>query len=264
MVRPVEFPAHPVPDSPYSAGLARFFIAIADGARAQKSFEYLQGLLSPGAAVLEIGAGLGQLAQRLAIAGQPVWALEPDADMRTVLLAQWQQLAPEAQARLTPLPWVAGAGTPDLPESVQLASAFSLLHLLAPAEQQALLAWAWRQLAPGGRLLLELPVRSAQRQAGDWQLYTERTLGASRLHMETRLQGSDAAGWCTHWRFAQCLGEQLLDQAERSWHWRTFAPDAAPWADLPGHEFERDAADEAGAPYEPGVSTRRFVRLRKG
>ncbi|MBH9575955.1 class I SAM-dependent methyltransferase [Inhella proteolytica] len=255
-------------DSPYSAGLARFFIAVADGARAQKSFDALHSLLSPGAAVLEIGTGLGLLAQRLAAAGHPVWALEPDADMRTVLLAQWQLQPPQAQARLTPLPWVAAADTPDLPEPVHLACAFSLLHLLAPAARHGLLTWAWRQLRPGGRLVLELPVRSPQRQAGDWQLYTELPIGASRLRMETRLQGSDAEGWCTHWRFEQRLGEQLgeqlIDQGERSWHWQAFAPEAAPWAELPGWEFEAEASDESGAPFEPGLSARRFVRLRKG
>ncbi len=251
-------------DSPYSAGLARFFIAVADGARAQRSFDHLQTLLSPGAAVLEIGTGLGLLAQRLAAAGHPVWALEPDADMRTVLLAQWQLLPAAAQAWLTPLPWVAASDTPDLPEPVQVACAFSLLHLLEPAAQHGLLAWAWRQLRPGGRLLLELPVCSPQRQGADWQLYTERPVGASRLRMETRLQGSDAAGWCTHWRFEQRLGEQRVDQGERAWQWQAFAPDAAPWAELPGCQIEAEASDEGGAPFVPGVSTRRFVRLCKG
>ncbi len=249
-------------EHPYSAGLARYFQAFANRERAQAYVELLRRDLPPQAALLDIGAGLGQVALGLAEAGHAVWALEPDADMRTVMLTLASQ---RPGLPLTVLPWRVDAQTPDLPTPVAAASAFSLLHLLPAEAQTGLLTWVARQLQPGGWLWLELPMQSPERVAGDWQLYGERTQGAGRLSMRTRLQGSDAQGWRTSWRFELRLGPHgsVVEEAEQRWHWQALTPDAlqALLAKGPGWQVLDDWADEHGTPYRAGTSPRRLLRL---
>lgn len=249
--------------SPYSAGLARHFEAFFNAERAARYVELLLARLPAEGHLLDIGAGLGHMSLGVAAAGRTVWALEPDADMRTVLQTQLLQHA--ARERLTPLPWAAGDGCPDLPVAVDAACAFSLLHLLEPAQQQGLLAWTWRQLRHGGTLVLELPMQGPERQPGDWQANGRREIGASRLSMRTRLQGSDAQGWTTDWDFELRLGDRVIEQARQQWTWRAFAPDALQdlLAGLPGLRIEQDWADELGTPYSSGQSARRLLVLRK-
>jgi SAM-dependent methyltransferase len=253
-------PAPSSPDSPYSAGLARHFQAFANRERAQRYVDLLRRGLPTGAPVLEIGAGLGHVALGLAEAGHPVWALEPDADMR----GQLQTLAgglTSSAAALTPLPWAATQATPDLPEPVAAASAFSLLHLLDESAQAGLLAWAGRQLQPGGWLWLELPMQGSERSSGDWQDYGERPLGTARLRMHTRVQGSDQEGWCTDWRFELSLGAQCIEQVQQRWLWQALSPERLQTL-LAGWQVLDDWADEVGAPYRPARSARRLMRLK--
>lgn len=248
-------------NSPYSAGLARHFAAFTNHERVQRYVELLLRHLPAEGSLVDIGAGLGHVAFGVASAGRRVWALEPDADMRTVLQTQ----ALQAAGLLTPLPWAAGGDCPDLPAPVDAACCFSLLHLLEPAQQEGVLAWTWRQLREGGLLLLELPVQGTERQSGDWQDYGVREIGATRLGMRALVQGSDAAGWSTEWRFELHLGDQPIETSAQRWIWKAFTPQRlqALLEALPGCTIEQSLADDQGAPYVPGQSSRRLMALRK-
>ncbi len=113
--------------------------------------EFYNGLAERhGGPVLELGAGQGRVAARLARRGIEVWALEPSAAMR--------QRGQAASAGL-PLRWLAGDMRDfELPRRFPLVIApfNALMHLYSAADQDAALARVSAHLEPGGVFAFDL------------------------------------------------------------------------------------------------------------
>ena len=91
----------------YSQGIARFLELVAAPPAEPDQTAFLAPLCPAGGSVLDIGAGVGRTAFALAERGVNVIALEPDAEMYSVLLSRLAS-RPELHARITPVPKPAG------------------------------------------------------------------------------------------------------------------------------------------------------------
>jgi SAM-dependent methyltransferase len=201
----------------YSHGIARFYDLFAEGASAApEQAGFISRYAHAGATILDIGAGTGNLAFSLAGAGHHVTALEPDPEMYTAMLARLA-LRNDLQTNLTPLPKPLGF---DLQQRFELCLSLAVMHLLDPAQREALFACARQHLRDTGVLILEAPVESPARMELPRQLKAERTFGATRYQHYYAMRRTAQQRWCTTWEFLTWRGEELLDRRTREFDWK--------------------------------------------
>jgi SAM-dependent methyltransferase len=113
--------------------------------------------------VLELGAGTGRVALRLAARGHRVVALDRDRRLLAALDARARSRGLEVETVCAPASWLAAAG--EQGRFGLIAAPMQFLQLLDPAERDDVLAAAARALLPGGLLAAALlderrPLRS--------------------------------------------------------------------------------------------------------
>ena len=202
----------------YSQGIAQFYdLFAADTADAPDQAGFITRYAHAGAAILDIGAGTGNLAFWLASEGHEVTALEPDPEMYAAMLARLGQRK-DLQRTLTPLPKPLGF---DLQQRFDVCLALAVLHLLDPAQRAALFAYAHALLVDAGVLIIEAPVESRSRVELPRQLKAERTFGSTRYQHYYSMRRTPGGRWCTTWEFLTWRGDDLLDRRTREFDWKS-------------------------------------------
>ena len=199
----------------YSQGVAPYYDLFAGANDSpDEAAAFLGGLVNPGDSVLDIGAGTGATAIILVERGINVTALEPDPEMYAVLFTRLVGRF-DIEGKITPIPKGAGFRTGT---RYDLCSCISVLHLLAPVEQEALVAHARAEVAADGRVVLELPVQTSARTPRPWSVDSTRSLGRLRVEHHTSVERSSGA-WQTHWRFLSYLDDELVHEVKRTFDW---------------------------------------------
>ena len=203
----------------YSRGIAPFyhlFDAVPPATR--RDVAYLLARVRPHAHVLDIGAGTGQVAVGLALHGCTVDALEPDAEMHAAMLVNLQSRF----AGACPVsPMLAGGKLPLHAGSYDLVCCLAILHLIPVTQHREMFEYAAGMLAPGGRLVVEVPVASPLRVAHPWMGGGSIMIGQVAIGHSTRLRralGGDA--WQTDWRFQLDGPGGYSRRISRSFLWR--------------------------------------------
>lgn len=204
----------------YSNGIAPFydFFTPNDGGAAAQ-VKFLAALLAPGASILDIGAGTGSLAIELASRGHRVTALEPDAQMRAVMLtrlAAREDVAP----RFTLLPEGAFVeGTFDLVTSL------AVLHLVPDtAERRDMLVFALEHMAAGARFVVEVPVEGSERIAKAAAIVARRRVGEVDYEHASEQSPLDAGRWRTVWTFRARREGRVLEETCQVFDYRVWKP----------------------------------------
>lgn len=201
---------------PYSLGVAAYAALFP---RPEHELAALCAAFGPGQGrcVVDLGAGLGVSALGLGRAGWQVLAVEPDAEMAASLSTRLA-LEPGPTPPVAVMP--RSAPLPDALADAVLCQ--SVLHLLPPAEQHALLTEAARLLRPGGSLWIEAPFASPMRQPVPWGCVGTRELGLTRVEHHRCMEPDPTAGpeaWATTWRFEVWQGGRLLHEVSRRYAW---------------------------------------------
>jgi len=201
----------------YSDGIARYydFFGTAWG-RIDDAARFLIDLVPERSSILEIGAGIGVTAAALAAAGHKVTALEPDLEMYTVLMARLA-LRADLEPNLTPIPKAAGY---PLHSRFDLCTCFSVLHLLDAPQQAALVSYAHQMTAPGGRVVLEIPVASPERRLRPLEMAAHRQFGEVRYEHHVAMEELPDGSWHTHWKFRATHLDLPVDEISQTFHWR--------------------------------------------
>jgi SAM-dependent methyltransferase len=243
----------------YSEGVAPYYDLFGGPDKSDEAAGFLLPLLSPGASVLDVGAGTGTTAFALARHGAFVMALEPDAEMYSVMLAR---LAPRFDIADRVSPVNRAAGFP-LDTRFDVCASFAVLHLLADAEQDVLARYVAAQLDPGGSAVLEIPVVSSQRAPRPWSLSATRSLGRLRVEHHTEMERAESGQWLTRWRFVSRLDDRIVNNVDKIFSWRPLT-----------HERSEELLKESGlavaeefggydrSPYVPRESRVRLVVAR--
>lgn len=201
----------------YSLGIAQFYDLFSEGASgAPEPAGFITRYAHAGASILDIGAGIGNLAFALAAEGHLVTALEPDPEMYAAMLARLA-LRNDLQRDLTPLPKPLGF---DLQQRFDVCVSLAVLHLLDTAQRAALFEYARRQLSDKGVLIIEAPVESPARVELPRQLKAERSFGATRFQHYYAMRRTPGGRWCTTWEFLTWRGDDLLDRRTRAFDWK--------------------------------------------
>lgn len=202
----------------YSNGIAPFhdFFTPNDGGAAAQ-LQFLAGLLAPGASILDIGAGTGRLGIELAARGHRVTALEPDAQMRAVMLtrlAAREDVAP----RFTLLPEDAFVeGTFDLVTSL------AVLHLVPDVgERRDMLAFSRDHMAEGARYVVEVPVEGRERIAKPASVVARRRVGEVEYEHASEQTPLDAGRWRTVWTFRARRAGRVLEETCQVFDYRVW------------------------------------------
>lgn len=240
----------------YSQGVAPYYDLFAGPTDPpNEAAAFLCGLVDPGTSVLDIGAGTGATAVALAEHGINVTALEPDPEMYAVLLARMAGRF-DIEGRITPIPKGAGFRTRM---RYDLCSCLSVLHLLAPVEQEALVAYARAEVEADGRVVLEFPVETRARSPRSWSVASTRSLGRLRVEHHSAMDPSSGGTWQTHWRFLSYLDDELVHEVNRTFDWLPLSH-----ARTDALLFKHDLAvidDFAGFDRQPYVQGESGVRL---
>lgn len=135
--------------------LARFYDL--DHASVRDDVEmYRQFAARTGGPVLELGCGTGRVALPLARDGHQVTAVDISPGMLAVLRARLAQEPPDVAARIQ----IAQADMRRLALNREFALALcplnTFMHMTTQADQLAVLGGAYRHLAPGGRLIVDV------------------------------------------------------------------------------------------------------------
>jgi SAM-dependent methyltransferase len=240
----------------YSQGIARFLDLVAAPPTEPDQTAFLAPLCPAGSSVLDIGAGIGRTVFVLAERGVNVTAVEPDAEMYSVLLSRLA-LRPELHARVTPVPKRAGFA---LDRAFDCVCCFAVVHLLRPDERSDLLAYAWQHVQPGGKLVFEFPVASPTRVAKPSELVAARKLGESTVEFHSAMEPAERGWWYTHWLFRTTLGGKTMDEVRRTFHWYPMRHDES--SDLLARHGIVAVEEYAGydrSPYVPGESRARLI-----
>ena len=204
----------------YSSGIAPFydFFTPNDGGAAAQ-LKFLSALLAPASSILDIGAGTGSLAMQLAAAGHRVTAVEPDAQMRAVMLtrlAEREDVAP----RFTLLPEDAFVeGTFDLVTSL------AVLHLVPDeSERRNMLVFSREHLAAGARFVVEVPVEGSERLAKAAAIVARRRVGEVDYEHASEQCPLEAGRWRTVWTFRARREGRVLEETCQVFDYRVWKP----------------------------------------
>jgi len=201
----------------YSQGVAQFYDLFSDDptlCRAETAFT--RAMVPNGSSILDIGAGIGNLAFVLAAAGYHVTALEPDPEMYAAMLVRLA-LRRDLQSRLTPVPKPLGFA---LNKSFDACLSLAVLHLLDQADREAMFRYAYAHLRAGGRFIVEEPVESPLRVELPHQLKAERIFGDTRFQHFYSMTRMPNGRWRTTWEFLTSRGDVLLDRRTREFDWK--------------------------------------------
>jgi SAM-dependent methyltransferase len=233
--------------SMYSQGVAQYYDLFSDDptqSRAETAF--IRAMLPKGRSILDIGAGIGNLAFALAADGYQVTALEPDPEMYAAMLVRLA-LRRDLQGRLTPVPKALGF---TLNQSFDACISLAVLHLLDEAGRAAMFRYAYAQLRAGGCLIVEEPVESPLRVELPYQLKAERTFGDTRFQHFYSMNQTPHGRWCTTWEFLTLRGEVLLDRRTREFDWKPGSRgELLMLAENAGFVVEAEWADFERAPF---------------
>ena len=213
-------------------------------------------------AVMDVGAGTGRTAVALAERGLRVWAVEPSAGMRGVMLARLGDDT-SLDDRLTIVP--ADAQTCDLGRTFSLVVFSHALYLLeGPAARAAALANLARHLAPGGRLIADFALEEG-RVERPRALAAERRIGEAiyRRFSESRRAGDRL--WQVTWAFEVELDGRVVEDFGETFRvtTATLAECRMALADA-GLRPVAEYADYSGASLgDPGDASRYVVEARK-
>ena len=154
-------------------------------AEAQQLVEVLA--LPPGGTVLDIGCGFGRHAVALAAIGYPTVGIDPSATM----IAAARQAAEDANASEVAFTVGTGADLTDVDRYDAAICMFTSLGQVGPdgEDNQSMLPAVARAIRPGGRLVVEVPVRDRAVDA----LVAEETLGAGPNRTEVARHFEDAS-----------------------------------------------------------------------
>lgn len=247
---------------PYSQGVAAYAALFP---RPDHELAALCAAFGPGAgrSLVDLGAGLGVSALGLATAGWQVLAVEPDAEMAAAFGTRLA-LSPDLQERVALLP--SSTGLRDAQADAVLCQ--SVLHLLSPEAQHALLSEAARLVKPGGTLWIEAPFASPVREPIPWGRVGTRELGLTRVEHHRAMQPAgegDREAWVTDWRFEVWQGARLLHEVSRRYRW---VPQSIPGlaratraAGLHGLAVWTDWAGRT--PFDPALATYGFARCHR-
>jgi len=247
---------------PYSQGVAAYAVLFP---RPEHELAALCAAFGPGEGrcVVDLGAGLGVSALGLARAGWQVQAVEPDAEMAASLGTRLA-LEPALQAQVALL--ADSTRLPDAQADAVLCQ--SVLHLLPPAEQHALLTEAARLLRPGAPLWIEAPFASPLREPIPWGCVGTRALGLGRVEHHRCMEPDRDSGpeaWATAWRFEVWQGGRLLHEVARRYRWMPLHTQALARATraagLNGLTVWADWA--ARTPFDPALATYGFARCQR-
>lgn len=179
--------------------------------------------VDPGAgAILELGPGSGIGTETIlaAVADAPVFAAEPSAALRTVLLGRLAGLP--GGERVTVYP--AGAAEVPLPERLAAVVGMHMVGHLRPAERQALWASLAPRLAPGAPVVLNVQPPDTAVEVPRWPPFdvkqgelTYRGTGAAVP------SGPDSLRW--RMEYATLRGDQVLDEAVAEYDWWVVSAD---------------------------------------
>lgn len=248
----------------YSRGVARFIdlIGQANQNTAAAEIASLVRDLAPGSRVLDIGAGTGAVAVPLARMGFQVTALEPDAEMRSRLLARvaYAGDGDDIASRLTVLPHAAGER--DLPHRFDRVLCRAVAHLITPDEVDALIAWGGRHLRPGGAFLLNVATDGSARRPSTLARVAERMLGETRFEHWSEGVERSPGHWATRWVFRVHHGDLLVEELERVFEWRTDRVErVTETAHRAGLRVMRVTAGFGDEPFEAGTSSSATLTL---
>jgi SAM-dependent methyltransferase len=242
---------------PYSAGIAPYYDLFAGPADpADPAAAFLSGFVGAEDSVLDIGAGTGVTAVALAERGVHVAALEPDPEMYAVLLSRLARRF-DVESRITPIPRKAGFRTG---QQYDVCCCFAVLHLLAPAEQEEVVAYAKAEVKPGGKIILDIPVHSSERMPRPSSLVSTRSLGRLRVEHRSSMEMTGGERWRTHWSFVSYLDNVQVHEIQRTFDWSPLSDEDID-ALLLSHGLKA-IAEFAGydrRPYERGKSRTRLV-----
>ena len=201
---------------PYSEGIAPYYDLFAGPADPpDPAAAFLSGFVNEGGSVLDIGAGTGVTAIALAERGIHVAALEPDPEMYAVLLSRLAQRF-DVESRITPIPRRAGFPTG---KQYDVCSCLAVLHLLAPAEQAEVVAYARAEMKPRGKIILDIPVHSVERLPRACTLNSTRSLGRLRVEHRSSMEMAGGDRWGTHWTFVSYLDGVQVHEIHRTFDW---------------------------------------------
>lgn len=242
----------------YSQGVARFIDLIGQAnqeAAAAELVQLVSGLV-PGSRVLDIGAGTGAVAVPLARMGFQVTAIEPDAEMRSRLLARvaYAGDGDDIASRLTVLPHAAGER--DLQRKFERVLCRAVAHLIEPAEVDALVGYGGRHLCVGGSFLLGIAVDGSARRPSELQRVAERMLGETRFEHWSEAFERSPGRWATRWLFRVHHGDELVEEVERTFEWQTDSVERLMRvAAAAGLRVTRVTAGFRDEPFVPGSSS---------
>lgn len=245
----------------YSQGIAAYYdLFDPGGPDVRQAASFVLDALPAGGSLLDVGAGVGQIAMAIAEGGARVTALEPDAEMFAVMLARLS-LREDLAERFTPLPMSAARMARfSAREAFDASCCFAVLHLLPERQQRRLVRLLAESTRRGGKVLLECPMSCGSRSAKPWAPVAQRRFGQTLFERHRAIEAVGDGSWHTHWKFVTHHSGTLLAELTRTFHWRPLAPqDLDAMLAACGLDIVADLGGFDRSPYIAGESPLRLL-----
>ncbi len=209
-----------MPESPieYSTGVARYLSLMYPPQPDPQRLGFFTLLRPQAQRFVDVGAGDGALAFDLANAGRNVTAVEPDDEMRTVLMTRLGA-APALQPFFTVVPWAQPLMETGYTYSVVTCMAV-LHHLLEHRHRMELLRALRRLCEPGGAVVIEEPVASSGRSVQPKTLLKELSVGDAVLRHASEREPLDPDTWVTRWTFETLVAGRVAEEVTHEYRWK--------------------------------------------